>query len=77
MPHYYFHVRRGRITILDHEGIALADTANAKVEAQQRAQLIVNGEAMDGASMNKTSASRGRAIIVADDNWNTLFEFPF
>ena len=76
MPHYYFHVRRGQITVLDHEGIELADTADAKVEAAQRAQQIVNGEAMNGASMNKASASRG-GIIVADDNWQTLFELPF
>jgi hypothetical protein len=76
MPHYYFHVRRGQITILDHEGIELADTADADVEAAQRAQRLVNGEAMDRASMDGASASR-RRIIVADDNWETLFEFPF
>ena len=76
MPHYYFHVRRGQITVLDHEGIELADTADAEVEAAQRAQQVVNGEAMNGASMNEASASRG-GIIVADDNWQTLFEFPF
>jgi hypothetical protein len=76
MPHYYFHVRRGQITVLDHEGIVLADPAHAKVAAAQRAQQVVNGEAMNGASMNETSASR-RGIIVADDNWQTLFELPF
>jgi uncharacterized protein DUF6894 len=76
MPHYYFHVRRGQITVLDHEGIELADTADADVEAAQRAQRLVNGEAMDRASMDGASASR-RRIIVADDNWETLFEFPF
>jgi hypothetical protein len=81
MPQYYFHVRRGQITILDHEGIVLADTAHAKLEAAQRAQQVVNGEAMNGASMNgasmnEASASR-RWIIVADDNWQTLFELPF
>jgi hypothetical protein len=76
MPHYYFHVRRGQITILDHGGIELADTADADVEAAQRAQRLVNGEAMDRASMDGASASR-RRIIVADDNWETLFEFPF
>ena len=69
-------MRRGQITVLDHEGIVLADTAHAKVEAAQRAQQVVNGEAMNGASMNQASASR-RGIIVADDNWQTLFEFPF
>jgi hypothetical protein len=86
MPRYYFHVRRGQITILDHEGIELGDTVDAEVEAAQRAQQVMDGEAMNGASMNgasmngasmnEASASRGR-IIVADDNWDTLFEFPF
>jgi predicted cupin superfamily sugar epimerase len=76
MPHYYFHVRRGQITILDHEGIELADTVGAEVEAEQRAQQVMDGEAMNGASMNEASASRG-GIIVADDTWQTLFEFPF
>jgi hypothetical protein len=71
MPHYYFHVRRGQITVLDHEGIELTDTVDAEAEATQRAQGLVNGEAMDEAS-----GDRGR-IIVADDNWDTLFEFPF
>jgi hypothetical protein len=47
MPHFYFHVRRGQITILDHEGIELADTVDAEAEATQRAQGLVNGEAMD------------------------------
>jgi len=71
MPRYFFHVRRGQITILDHEGIELADTMDAEVEAAERAQQLVNGE-----SLNRKSASRGR-IIVADDKWETLFELPF
>ena len=41
MPHYFFHVRRGQITVLDHEGIELADTVDAEVEATERAQQIV------------------------------------
>jgi hypothetical protein len=81
MPHYYFHVRRGQITVLDHEGIELTDTADAKVEVAQRAERLTGGEAMNGASMNGASmkemfASR-RRIIVADDNWETVFELPF
>ena len=76
MPHYYFHVRRGQITVLDHEGIELADTADAEVAAAQCAQQAVNGQGMNGASMNEASANR-RGIIVADGNWHTLFEFPF
>ena len=71
MPHYYFHVRRGQITLLDHEGIVLADAERAKVEATQRAQQVVNGEAMNAASSSR------REIIVADDNWQPVFELPF
>ena len=81
MPRYYFHVRRGPMTVLDQEGIELADTVDAEVEAGQRAQQIVNreslnGESLNGEFLNGQSASRGR-IIVADDNWQTLFELPF
>jgi hypothetical protein len=65
MPRYYFHVRRGQITILDHEGIELADTLDAEEEAAQRAQGCANGEAMNGASMNQASANRGRIIVAA------------
>ena len=77
MPRYYFHIRRGQLTVLDHEGIELADSAGAEAEATERAQQLANGEAMNGASMNEASASRAGRIIVADDNWDTLFEFPF
>jgi hypothetical protein len=71
MPRYYFHVRRGQLTVLDHEGIELADSADAETEAAERVQQLANGEAMNGAS-----ASHGR-ILVADDNWQMLFELPF
>jgi hypothetical protein len=70
MSRYYFHVKRGQVTILDHEGIELADGADAEVEAAQRAKRLVKGASFD------PSASAGR-IIVADDNWHTLFELPF
>src|SRR4029450_9540026 len=86
MPRYYFHVRRGQMTVLDQQGIELADTADAEVEAAQRAQQIVNRRSLNGGSLhgkflngqflNGRPASRGR-IIVADDNWQTLFELPF
>jgi hypothetical protein len=33
MPRYYFHVRRGQLTVLDYVGIVLADTTAAEVEA--------------------------------------------
>jgi len=68
MPHYYFHVRRGQITILDQEGIDLADTADAEVEAAERAQGLANEDS--------ASTGHGR-IVVADDDWRMLFELPF
>ena len=86
MPRYYFHVRRGQMTVLDQEGIELADIVDAEMEAAQRAQQIVNRGSLNGGSLNGKflygeflnghSASRGK-IIVADNNWDTLFEFPF
>jgi hypothetical protein len=69
MPRYYFHVRRGQLTVLDHQGLELADSVDAEAEAADRAQQFANGAAMNGASMNKASASRAGGIIVADDNW--------
>jgi len=71
MPRYYFHVRRGQMTVLDHGGIELADPAAAGVEGAQRALVLVNA-----VPLSEASASR-RRIVVADDNWDTLFEFPF
>ena len=65
---YYFHVRRGQLTVLDHEDIELADSADAEVKAAERAQQLANGEAMNGASMKEASANRAGGIIVADDN---------
>ncbi len=67
MPRYYFHVKRGQLTVLDHEGVELLDLAEAEQEALRRGQEIV---ARDGPK------DRGR-IIVADDNWRTLYEIAF
>jgi hypothetical protein len=67
MPRYYFHVKRGQLTVLDHDGVELLDLAEAEQEALRRGQEIV---ARDGP---KDRAS----IIVADDNWRTLYEVAF
>src|SRR6185295_7999215 len=79
-------MRRGQMTVLDQEGIELADTVDAEMEAAQRAQQILNrgslnggslnGKFLNGKFLNGQSASRGR-IIVADDNWQTVFELAF
>jgi Domain of unknown function (DUF6894) len=48
MPRYFFHVRRGQMTVLDQEGIELAGTLDAEVEAAQRAEQVVNREFLNG-----------------------------
>ncbi len=68
MPRYYFHVRCGRVTILDWGGIELADSLEAAKEAVRRALQI---EA--DAAMKDFSRSHG-AIIVND---STVLEVPF
>jgi hypothetical protein len=65
------------MTVLDQEGIELAGTVDAEVEAAERAQHMVNRGSLNGASMNGEFLSAHGRIIVADDNWQTLFEFPF
>ena len=67
MPRYYFHVKRGQVTVLDHEGAELLDLAEAEKEALRRGQEI----AARGGPTDRGS------IIVADDNWRTLYEVPF
>lgn len=67
MRRFYFHIRRGQVTVLDHEGCELADAATAREEATRRVRAIVM---RDGSDI-------GGGIIIADDNWQTLFELPF
>ena len=65
MPRYFFHVKRGQVTVLDQEGIELEDDAEAEEEAARRIQKIVADEALNGAPVS-SRASRGM-IIVADE----------
>jgi hypothetical protein len=67
MPRYYFHVRRGQVTVLDHEGAELVSLAEAKMEAVRRGQEILT---RDGPTHKGT-------IIIADDSWRTVDEVPF
>jgi len=70
MPRYFFHVKRGQVTILDQEGVELADSAAAEIEAARRAREIKAEEALKGVPANSGT------IIVADENWQPIFEFP-
>ena len=67
VPLYYFHVRRGQVTVLDQDGADLTDFTEAEKEATRRGQEIA---ARDGPT------NRG-SIIVADQNWRRLWEVPF
>ena len=75
MPRYFFHVRRGQMTVLDQEGADLDNDALAKQEAARRIQSIVADDGLNGSPVGDR-ASRGM-IIVADENWRRLFELPF
>ena len=48
MRRYFFHVKRGQVTVLDQEGIELGDDAEAEEEAAGRVQKIVADEALNG-----------------------------
>ena len=38
MPRYFFHVKRGQVTVLDQEGVELENSAQAEEEATRRTQ---------------------------------------
>ena len=71
MFRYFFHVKSGQLTVLDREGVELADIAKAVKEAAQRAQEIVSKDVLQG-----VSAVSGMTII-ADGEWRTVTELPF
>ena len=50
VPRYYFHVKSRQLTVLDQEGVELADIANAVKEAARRAQEIVLKDVLQGVS---------------------------
>jgi hypothetical protein len=72
MPRYFFHVKRGQVTVLDQEGIDLENSAQAEEEAVRRTQQCL----ADVVWIGMPPVSRGM-IIVADENWRRLFELPF
>jgi hypothetical protein len=70
MPRYFFHVKRGQLTVLDQEGVELAGIAEAAAEALERGRQIAASE-----TLRDIPASRG--TIVIDDELHTLQEVPF
>ena len=70
MPRYFFHVRRGRLTILDRVGVELADVGEAAREAARRGREIAAYDAQKG-------APPGAGMIIIEDEWRTILELPF
>jgi hypothetical protein len=62
VPRYYFHVRRGQMTVVDQEGIELANNVEAVQEAERRGRQIATEEA--------------GAIIVEDEWDHRVVELP-
>jgi len=69
MARYYFHVRRGQVTILDREGIELADLEEAGRQAARRAWQIEASEALKGVPPTN-------GAVVVDDEFSTVLEVP-
>ncbi len=75
MPRYFYHVKRGQVTVLDQEGIELANAAQAEEEAARRAQQCLADDALNGTPVSREISNV--MIVVADENWRRLFELLF
>jgi hypothetical protein len=71
MPRYFFHIKRGQVTVLDQDGIELPSLEDAAKEAMRRGQELASKASAQG-----TSGTR-RMIIIADSEWRTMIEVPF
>lgn len=70
MPRYFFHIKRGRATVLDHHGVELLDLMDAEREATRRAEEIVLREGLN-------AVPQGTGTFVIADDWQTVMEVPF
>lgn len=70
MPRYYFHVRRGQLTVIDQEGMELASDIQAALEAARRGRDIAKSEALKGIP------TQGGLIIVEDQWDHRVVELP-
>jgi len=70
MPRYFFHVKRGQVTVLDQQGIELAGLSEATAEALERGRQIAAS-----ATLRAIPANYG--AIVIDEELHTVQEVPF
>jgi len=69
MPRYYFHVKRGQVTLFDRQGVELTDIAEAAKKATPRGRELAQRESLHG--------FRHRAgTIIIDNDWETILELP-
>jgi hypothetical protein len=65
MARYYFHVRRGQVTILDHQGVDLVAVEDAVKEGERRALE------------NEEQVPRSIGAIIVDDDFSRVLVVPF
>ena len=70
MPRYYFHLQRGRMTIVDRTGVDLVDLADAIKEGARRALEIEARETLG-------QGPRSRGAIIVEDESATVLAVPF
>jgi hypothetical protein len=70
MPRYFFYIRWGQATILDRQGVELANIEEALEEAVRR------GRDMAAPDIRQGIAPRGSVIII-DDELGTVRELSF
>jgi len=70
VPRFYFHVRRGQTTVIDREGMELANETEAALEAARRGREIATADALKGIRPG------GGLIIVDDEGDNSVVEIP-
>jgi hypothetical protein len=67
MPRYFFHFKRGQMTILDQEGVDLAGITEAAEEAARRGRAIAARDALK-------SVPFSTGMIIVEDEWRTILE---
>ena len=70
MRRFYFHLKHGQVTVLDHEGVEFDDEREAAKEAARRGGEIATQSALKGVSSSGV-------ILVVDEQWQPVCGVPF
>src|SRR5215510_13581029 len=71
VPRYFFHLKRGQLTVIDKEGIELRNVEEAAKGAARRGRQIAESEALKG-------ILPGGGLIIVEDEWDAnVLEHPF